>query len=75
MTTLRTIRFWFHVSVSSWMRKKRRQIRSRARSRAGVMEAVKKLLSEKNTLFEYLIGKLNDYLELRERIYMLLFQR
>ena len=40
----------------------------------GVMEAVKRLLSEKNTLFESLIGKLNDYPELRKMIYLLLFQ-
>ena len=32
----------------------------------GVTEAVKRLLSEKNTLFESLIGKLYDYPELRE---------
>lgn len=41
---------------------------------AGVLEAVKILLSEKNTLFESLIGKLNDYPELKRMIYLLLFQ-
>ena len=41
---------------------------------AGVSEAVKRLLSEKNTLFESLIGKLNDYPELKHMIYLLLFQ-
>lgn len=39
----------------------------------GVQEAVKILLSEKNTLFESLIGKLSDYPELRKLIYALLF--
>ena len=43
-------------------------------SRAGFLEAVNKLLSEKNTLFESLIGKLNDYPELKDMIYQLLFQ-
>lgn len=43
-------------------------------TRAGVLEAVKMLLSEKNTLFESLIGKLNDYPELKNVIYLLLFQ-
>ena len=43
-------------------------------SQEGVTEAVKRLLSEKNTLFESLIGKLYDYPELREMIYLLLFQ-
>lgn len=42
--------------------------------KAGVLEAVKKLLFEKNSLFESLIGKLNDYPELKEMIYLLLFQ-
>ena len=40
----------------------------------GVKGAVKMLLSEKNTLFESLIGKLNDYPELKKMIYLLLFQ-
>ena len=40
----------------------------------GVQEAVKILLSEKNPLFESLIGKLNDYPELKNMVYLLLFQ-
>ena len=40
----------------------------------GVQESVKILLSEKNPLFESLIGKLNDYPELKNMIYILLFQ-
>lgn len=40
----------------------------------GVLEAVKMLVSEKNTLFESLIGKLNAYQDLKEMIYLLLFQ-
>lgn len=48
--------------------------RHAAWTRAGVLEAVKKLLSEKNTLFESLIGKLNDYPEMKNMIYQLLFQ-
>lgn len=43
-------------------------------TRAGVSEAEKILLSEKNTLFESLIGKLNDYPELKELIFRLLFE-
>ena len=39
----------------------------------GVMEAVKRLLSEKNTLFESLIGKLHDYPELNVMLRTLLF--
>lgn len=42
-------------------------------SEAGVIEAVKVLLGEKNTLFESLVGKLSDDLELRSLIYGLLF--
>ena len=42
---------------------------SEAWTEEGVREAVKILLSEKNTLFESLIGKLNDYPELRKMIY------
>lgn len=41
---------------------------------AGFQVALKLLLSEKNTLFESLIGKLNGYPELKEMIYLLLFQ-
>lgn len=43
-------------------------------TKAGVLEAVKRLLTEKNTLFESLIGKLNEYQELKNMIYLLLFQ-
>lgn len=43
-------------------------------TREGVSEAVKTLLSEKNTLFESLIGKLNDYPELKDLIFHLLFE-
>lgn len=39
----------------------------------GFLEAVKILLSEKNTLFESLIGKLNDYSILQKIIYDILF--
>lgn len=35
---------------------------------------MKLLLSEKNTLFESLIGKLNDYPELKGMVFRLLFQ-
>ena len=43
-------------------------------TKKGVAEAEKILLSEKNTLFESLIGKLNDYPELKELIFRLLFE-
>lgn len=43
-------------------------------SKAGLLEAVKRLTSEKNTLFESLIGKLNDYPEMKDMVYLLLFQ-
>lgn len=43
-------------------------------TKAGVLEAVKHLICEKNPLFESLIEKLNDYPEMREMIYLLLFQ-
>lgn len=43
-------------------------------TKAGVQEAVNRLLFEKNPLFESLIGKLDDYPELKEMIYQLLFQ-
>ncbi|MDE7203378.1 MAG: AAA-like domain-containing protein [Lachnospiraceae bacterium] len=48
--------------------------RTSAWTKTGVLEAVKKLLSEKNPLFESLIGKLNDYPEMKDMIYVLLFQ-
>lgn len=40
----------------------------------GIMEAVKLILSEKSPLFESLIGKLNDYPELKKVVYRILFQ-
>ena len=39
----------------------------------GFLEAVKMLLSERNTLFESLAGKLENYPELRQTLYSLLF--
>lgn len=39
----------------------------------GFLEAVRLLLSEKNTLFESLVGKLTDYPQLRQTLYLLLF--
>lgn len=39
----------------------------------GLLEAVKLLVSEKNTLFESLVGKVTDYPELRRILYSLLF--
>lgn len=47
--------------------------RESAWTKAGVTEAIKVLLLEKNTLFESLAGKLEDYAELRDFIYALLF--
>lgn len=43
-------------------------------TKAGLTEAVKRLLSEKNTLFESLLAKLNDYPEMKDMLYLLLFQ-
>lgn len=40
----------------------------------GFLEAIKMLLAEKNTLFESLTGKLNDYPELRSILYSLMFR-
>ena len=48
--------------------------RTAAWIRDDVTEAVRMLLSERNTLFESLVGKLNEYAELRTLIYELLFQ-
>lgn len=42
-------------------------------SKNTILEAVRILLSEKNTLFESMINKLIDYQELRDMIYALLF--
>ena len=43
-------------------------------SKAGLLEAVNILLREKNTLFDSIIEKLEVYPELKEMIYLLLFQ-
>ena len=43
-------------------------------TRAGVLKAVQMLLNEKNTLFESLTGKLNEYPELKRMLSSLLFQ-
>jgi hypothetical protein len=48
--------------------------RSARWTKDGFLQAVKILLVEKNTLFESLIGKLNDYPELRELIYSILIK-
>ncbi|MCD8134099.1 MAG: ATP-binding protein [Clostridiales bacterium] len=40
----------------------------------GIAEAVQRLLLEKNTLFESLIGKINDYPEMKNMISRLLFR-
>lgn len=47
--------------------------RAKAWTKAGVTEAVKILLTEKKTLFESLVGKLEEYQELNDLIYSLLF--
>lgn len=43
-------------------------------TKEGVREAVKRLVVEKNTLFESLIGRLKAYPYLKDMIYLLLFQ-
>ncbi len=48
-------------------------VKEKVWTKAGVTEAVKMLLAEKNTLFESLAGKLDDYPELRNLIFALLF--
>lgn len=48
--------------------------RHSAWTREGVLEAVNRLLGEKNTLFDSLIGKLKLYPELKEMLHLLLFQ-
>jgi len=48
--------------------------KSSAWTKAGFLAAVKMLLEEKNTLFESLIRKVYDYPELKNMIYLLLFQ-
>ncbi len=47
--------------------------RAQAWGRQGFLEAVRMLLSEKNTLFESLEGKLADYPQLRRTLHSLLF--
>ena len=47
--------------------------KSRAWTREGLLEAVKILLEERNTLFESLIHKLEDYPELGTVLYQILF--
>ncbi len=42
-------------------------------TKEGFLEALKKLLKENNPLFDSLFGKLNDYPELKETIYSILF--
>ena len=42
-------------------------------TKAGVTDAVKLLMTEKNTLFESLVEKLNSYPELHDLVYALLF--
>ncbi len=42
-------------------------------TKEGVLQAVQLLLAEKNTLFESLVNKLNDYPELKRVLYELLF--
>lgn len=48
--------------------------KSAAWTKEGFLEAVKILLAEQNTLFESLIGKLNEYPELKQMLHSLLFQ-
>lgn len=47
--------------------------RASAWTKSGFLEAVKLLLSEKNTLFDSLMGKLYDYPELKQTVYGILF--
>lgn len=47
--------------------------RSLVWTEVGFLEAVKLLLSEKNTLFESLIGKIMDYPDLKKAVYSILF--
>lgn len=48
--------------------------RKDAWTKAGFLEAIKIILSEKNTLFESMINKLRDYPILKRMIYEILFQ-
>lgn len=47
--------------------------KKRAWTKEGLLEATKLLITENNTLFQSLIGKLTDYPELRSVLYELLF--
>lgn len=47
---------------------------SAAWKKDGFLEAVKVILTEKNTLFESMINKLQEYPELKQMIYEILFQ-
>ncbi len=48
--------------------------KQRAWTNAGFLEAVKLLLSERNTLFDSLVGKLQNHQELRNVLYGVIFQ-
>ncbi|MDO4338342.1 MAG: AAA-like domain-containing protein [Eubacteriales bacterium] len=48
--------------------------RSRAWTKDGFLEAEKMIVKENNTLYQSLIGKLNDYPELKQVLYDLLFK-
>lgn len=48
-------------------------VKSAAWTKNSFLEAVKLLLSEKNTLFEFLMGKLFDYPNLEKKLYSMLF--
>lgn len=43
-------------------------------TKKGFLEAVKILLSEKNTLFDSMVNKLEEYQELKDMVYQILFQ-
>lgn len=43
-------------------------------TKEGIAEAVKMLLTESNTLFDDMVKKLNDFSELRQALYSMLFQ-
>lgn len=48
--------------------------KSSAWTKAGILDAIRILLIEKNTLFDSLINKLNTYVELKDIIYAILFR-
>ena len=58
--------------LCKWMDEKTKSI-DNAWTQEGFLEAVRALLSENNTLFESLIGKLMDYTELNKILEKLLF--